>query len=232
MPGSAISNAKKDLSKYNTTYDSDSDLQGSVTANATYYKTSINLSWYKLVDEDADQWEKVTQIVYTAPKQNETIQYKAVFKLDGVEMEVFIDATMIAKVDSETKVISMSDVASANGWKDATKYTSFSIDSEITISLSNTGTNSGKYYTNGSNWRLYQTESPILTITSTHTIVSVTIEYTSDKNGCLVVDGNNITSGSPVQVNNTSIVYSVGNTGSETKGQARITKITIKYIPA
>ena len=219
----------KDIVKYSGNYNEDKSLQASITANATHYKEVVSLKWYKLVDEANDIWEKVSQIEYNNPAENQLLKYKVAFEIDGEEFEIVIDVTLLAKVDSITKVITIADVAAANGWANSTKYTSFTVDSNITISLSHIGNNSGKYYSSGNNWRLYQTENPTLTITSTNTIISIAIEYSVSNTGCLVQNGNKLSSGDIVEVNDTTVSFTVGNTGSATNGQARITKITIVY---
>ena len=60
-------------------------------------------------------------------------------------------------------------------------------------------------------------------------IVSIQISYISNKTGCLTFDGANIATDTVVSVNGTTATFGVGNTGSATNGQARVTKITIVY---
>ena len=107
------------------------------------------------------------------------------------------------------------------------------MDDNITIKLTNSGSynNTGKYYTNGNNWRIYQNESPAITFTAANgkTIISVKITYTPEKTGILTHNGSNVTTGTVVAVNAGSVTFGVGNTGSETKGQVRITAIEVIY---
>ena len=134
-------------------------------------------------------------------------------------------------VEYITASVNIGTYASANGWTDATKYTSLTIDNNITVSVSGTDQNTGKYYTNGNNWRMYQSGKPSIVISSTtgKKIVSVKITYASQNTGCLTLNGSNITSGAVVEVNASTITFSVGNTGSATNGQARITAIEVVY---
>lgn len=104
------------------------------------------------------------------------------------------------------------------------------MDENIIVTVKGGG-NTGKYYDNGENWRLYQSESGTVTIAAVEgrKIVSVKITYSSQSSGTLVLNGSNIKSGEIVEVNDLSVEFSVGNTGSETNGQARITEIEVVY---
>ena len=134
------------------------------------------------------------------------------------------------KPDKTTVNVKVQNYASANGWTNGTKYSSIVLDSNITATVSS-GTNTGKYYTSGHEWRLYQSESAKITITAKDgkIIESVKITYTSDKSGVLKYNGNIVTSGNVVAVNAESIQFTVGNSGSATKGQAKITAIEVIY---
>ncbi|MBE6565961.1 MAG: hypothetical protein E7659_02520 [Ruminococcaceae bacterium] len=130
----------------------------------------------------------------------------------------------------------IADIAKANGWANGTMYESFELNSDIIVScfgtaVNNYGRNTGKYYTSGENWRIYQAEKPEVTITALNgkTIVSVKITYASQNTGTLTLNGEAVASGTVVTVNATSITFSVGNTGAATNGQARITAIEVVY---
>lgn len=128
-----------------------------------------------------------------------------------------------------TVTVSIADYGTNNSWVKETKYTSVILDSNITATVSG-GENSGKYYSN-QQWRLYQTESPTLTIAAAEgkTIVSVKITFTKNNAGCLTYNGKNILTDNVVSVNANSITFGVGNTGTNTNGQVRITSIEIVY---
>ena len=131
---------------------------------------------------------------------------------------------------SYEKSESIADYADANGWVNSTQYTSITLDDNITVTATGGG-NTGKYYTSGENWRIYQNEDATITISTANSWVlsSVTIYYTINNTGVLTHNGENITTGTEVAVNNTqSIEFSVGNTGSATNGQVRITSITVE----
>lgn len=123
-------------------------------------------------------------------------------------------------------------IATDNGWSDATQYKTFDLE-QLTISVSG-GANTGKYYTNGYNWRLYQGESAKLTIAAKegYKVVSVKITYTNSNNGVLKNDTTQISTGTVVTVDAQSITLSVGNTSTKTNGQVRITAIEVVYAAA
>ncbi len=126
--------------------------------------------------------------------------------------------------------VSIVDYAATNSWTNGTKYTTINANDVITITAAG-GTNTGKYYTSGTNWRIYQGESPTVTITAAEgkTIVSVKISYVSNNNGVLTCNGANIETDALVSVNASSVNFSVGNTGTANNGQARITAIEVVY---
>ena len=133
---------------------------------------------------------------------------------------------------TETTVdVSISNYATANSWSNATNYSTVMIDGNITATAVG-GSNTGKYYDSGTNWRFYQTESSSLTISAATgcTINNVTITYSVSNTGVLKYSGSNVTSGKTVTVNASSVTFGVGNTGSATNGQVRITNISVTYI--
>ena len=134
--------------------------------------------------------------------------------------------------DAEEVTVSVviADYADTNNWANGTKYTEIVIDENIKVTAAG-GSNTAKYYTSGENWRIYQTESPSVTITAENgkTIVSVKITYAVKNTGCLTLNGENIASGTVVTVDAASVTFSVGNTGSATNGQAQITSIEVIY---
>ena len=81
----------------------------------------------------------------------------------------------------ETVTVKIADYADAHSWSDATKYTSINLNDYVTATVTGGG-NTGKYYVNGEQWRLYQTETPTLTIKADEgfTLKTVKITYASD----------------------------------------------------
>ena len=139
--------------------------------------------------------------------------------------------------ESGTAVVVIADYADAKGWDNSKLYDTIVVNSYVTVTATGTpvGTyslNTGKYYTSGENWRIYQNENPAVTIAAAEgkTIVSVKITYSTKNTGVLTLNGENVESGTVVTVNASSITFSVGNTNAEvTNGQAQITSIEVVY---
>ena len=104
------------------------------------------------------------------------------------------------------------------------------MDANITVTATGSQ-NTGKYYENGENWRIYQNESPSIVVAAAegYTISSVKITYEINKTGILTLDGANVESDTVVEVNGDSVTFSVGNTGTATNGQVRITALEVVY---
>lgn len=122
------------------------------------------------------------------------------------------------------------------GWTNSTLYESVEIDANVTASVFGTavgeyGRNTGKFYTNGNNWRVYQSETGTLTITANNgaVIVSVKVTYEGYNTGTLTLNGEAVESDAVVTVNATSVTFGVGNTTTATNGQARVTAIEVVY---
>ena len=125
-----------------------------------------------------------------------------------------------------TKLIKDISGTTANG----TQVLNMKLDDVITATASK-GSNNGKVYSSGEQWRLYQSDKGTITISATsgYLIQSVKFTYTSDKNGVLMKGTSKINSGTIDTVNTSTVTYSVGNTGSATNGQVRITAIEVVY---
>jgi len=145
-------------------------------------------------------------------------------------LTLVLGLALTASAAGNTSVtVSIADYATANNWSDATQYTTLQMDSVIKVTMSGSS-NTGKYYVNGNNWRMYQTESATLKIEATgSTIVSVKVTYESNKTGCLTNGTTTVTSGTTVEVGADSFTFGIGNTGSATNGQVRVTAITVVY---
>ena len=178
----------------------------------------VFVGWTAAEEVDADGSDITGVTAATVPASNAT--YYAVFALQ--EGEGGVTATEVS--------VNIGNYATANSWVDATQYLSVTIDENITATATG-GSNTGKYYNNGNNWRLYQNESPTLTIAATEgvTISTVAVTYTVNNTGVLTLGGANVESKAISEVNASSITFGVGNTGSAANGQVRITDIAVVY---
>ena len=115
------------------------------------------------------------------------------------------------------------------GWSNETQYKELILDDVITATAKGGG-NTGKYYTNGSNWRFYQNENGTLTLTAKggYVINSVKFTFTTKDNGTLTKDGSTLNSGTSYEVNSSSVTYAIGST-SGSKGKVFITAIEVVY---
>ena len=117
-------------------------------------------------------------------------------------------------------------LASANEWVNSTVVTPFALDEVITVSTTASDANTGKYYTAGNQIRLYQTGAATMTLTAAegYTISSVKLTYASQNTGILVEAG----SGTAVPFENVqSATFTVGNSGTATNGQVRLTAFEV-----
>lgn len=121
--------------------------------------------------------------------------------------------------------------ATNNNWNDANQYTTVELDNVITANVSGGG-NTGKYYTNGNDWRLYQSDEAKLTIAAAENflITAAIITFTNKNNGTLIYNSSVLESGKEIPVSRVnSLELSVGNSGTATNGQIRITAISVTY---
>ena len=125
-----------------------------------------------------------------------------------------------------TKSISEISGTTTNG----AKVSSMTLDSVISATASDAG-NNGKVYSDGAQWRFYQADGGTLTISASgsHELASVKLTYTNDKGGVMLYGSETVASGTPVAVSGKSVTFSVGNSGSATNGQVRITEIEVSY---
>lgn len=134
-----------------------------------------------------------------------------------------------SQINEKQSTVVIGEYATANNWINSTKYLELNIDSSTTAAITNDGANSGKYYEKGNDWRVYQSETPTITISSTKKIASVIIYYSADKTGVLINSDNQIVSGTEVQVDAQEVSFTIGNTGTAKNGLVKITKIVVNY---
>ena len=111
---------------------------------------------------------------------------------------------------NQTSSVNIATYANDHSWSNATKYTSITIDENVTATAVGGG-NTGKYYSSsGGSWRIYSSESGKFTIsTSKGTLTSATITFS---NGTLSYGGDDLTSGDAVELSGTSADFVAGGT--------------------
>ena len=151
---------------------------------------------------------------------------------------LFLSAMFFSVMSFATEVtVSIEAYAAANGWENSKPYTSLTMDEVVTVTANpTTGTynNTGKYYDNGKNWRMYQNENPAIVVKAAagYVLTSVTFDYTSQNTGTMIdAAGVPVATGKAYALANVaSATFSVGNTdASVSNGQARITSIKVTY---
>ena len=130
--------------------------------------------------------------------------------------------------------VSISSYASTNNWSNGVAYLTLDLDSHIEITTSGGG-NTGKYYTAGHEWRFYQTNNSTITVkvkdayAEQYVLDDVVFAYTIASTGILMDGSTSVASGTLVAINGTSKTFTMGNTGSATNGQVKITSISASY---
>ena len=150
---------------------------------------------------------------------------------------LFVALLAALSVCATEVTVTIADYAAANAWENSKAYNTLVMDDVVTVTANpTTGTynNTGKYYTNGQNWRMYQNEAPAIVVTAAegNVLTSVTFTYASEKTGVIVdAAGAQVVSDEAYALENvTSAAFSVANTSADvTNGQARISAIKVVY---
>ena len=238
----AYSGSKNSLKVTSTLDDASSwtiSFDGSNNATITNVADTTRVIWWNLssprfacyVDKaDGNSFKYVQLWKEGTPAEPEVTDY-----LTGATSKATIHATVeSAPGQSQTASKTIAQIvgtpAPANGTE---QLESLVLDGNITASV-NTDGNNGKIYNNGTEWRLYQTNSAVVTITASNgaLINSVTLTFSASDNGVMKYSGNNITSGSPVSIASlSSAAFTVG-ASSGSKGKIQVTAISVTYVTA
>ena len=149
--------------------------------------------------------------------------------------------TVTSEVETtKTVSISMFDLTSLEGWTNGTAHPELPTETEdLTITSSGTPVgehdlNTGKFYCGTdsktgeayANWRIYQSESAKVKFESTtKTIKTIKITFEAQKTGTLLLNDTVIESDAVTEINASTAEFTVGNSGTSTKGQIRISAI-------
>ena len=138
-----------------------------------------------------------------------------------------------APVPGEAVTVSktMTELITANGWKDSTTKQSFNLDNVVSVKV-NGGSNSGKAY-GGNHIRIYATDTPAgsltFTLASGYELVSIKISAQTGTYAFLKVNGEGEDiCNKTVQVSGSSVVLNSVKNGTDGK-QVRITAIEVVY---
>ena len=131
--------------------------------------------------------------------------------------------------DTTTVTTTIRSYAESHSWENSKQYLTISLDENITFTASG-NSNTGKYYTNGYDWRFYQTESAKLIVTSTANtfIKSITLTFNPGSNGTLSFNSNSITSGTALSLNAQYASFDI-SASSGTSGQIKFTSLEVVY---
>ena len=150
-----------------------------------------------------------------------------------LENKIIVTVVEDVTYEETTATYSISEIATANNWTNGTQYSTLPTGNDVLSITASKGSNTGKYYTKGNEWRFYQGESAKLTISvsGSHVIKSVTITYNTDKSGIAIYNDTQIQSGTTITAGSSvsKMEISVGNTGTATNGQVKITNIVVVY---
>ena len=151
--------------------------------------------------------------------------------------------TVTSEVEAtKTVSISMFDLTSLEGWTSGTSHPELPTGTEdLKIISSGTpvgkyGLNTGKFYCGTdsktgeayANWRIYQAESAKVKFESTtKTIKTIKITFEAQKNGTLLLNDTVIESDAVTEINASTAEFTVGNSGTATNGQIRISAIEV-----
>ena len=213
---------------YTVTYDANggtgtmTDSDSPYTAGAT---VTVLGNEFTRTDYEFDHWNTAADDSGTSYDEDDTFTINANTTLYAQWTE------NTTPTPSGTKAtLNIQAYAQANNWTNGTKYTTATV-APVTFTA-NGGGNTGKYYTNGQDWRFYQNESASITITVAegYTLVSVTPTYSVGNSGVLKNGNTTIASGTTVNVSGTSVTFTVGNSGSATNGQVKFTNIDVTYV--
>ena len=173
-----------------------------------------------------------TQGSTSAPEYNEANNYSYTISATTQNLyAVYADGGSTNGTITKT----MSEIVTANSYtvssgNNATMYKTLALNSDITLSTTGED-NCGSFWNSGTEWRLYQNKSgnAIVTAASGCTLTSVKFTFGVSNTGALLKGSEALTSGTAVSASGSSATYTVGNSGSATNGQVKITAIEVKY---
>lgn len=139
-----------------------------------------------------------------------------------------------ASQENRTATINISEYAVAHSWVNEEKYYQVIVDESISVKAAdNSDGYTGQYNSKNNYWGMYQTSDSEWYVQggSGATLTSVSFKYDINNTGILVYNNTQYKSENPISLSgSTSGMFTVGNTGSATNGQVRITGISVSYV--
>ncbi len=161
---------------------------------------------------------EVKDNMFTMPASNVTVS------------ATFIQSSTTTVTKTMTEIVSSNNYTVSAG-SDVTCYTSFKLNDIVTVSTSGEA-NCGSFWGDTTKeWRLYQNKGGDVSISvpDGYSLVSAKITFTTTNNGALYDGSTKVSSGEELSLSGNSKTWTVGNTGTATNGQVRITKIEVTY---
>ena len=210
------------------------DAEGEVSTNATVTglpTESVAIGTMLSFTVAADEGYKVTSVTFngTPLSAEEDGSYKVASYLEN---KITVTVVQDIAYEDTTVEYSIETIKENNSWVNGTQYLTLPTGKEELSITATGGTNTGKYYDSGFEWRFYQNENPALSISvsGSHVIKSVTITYNSSNGGIATYDEVQYKTGEEIKVASQSLVaIGVANTGTKTNGQMKVTKIKVIY---
>lgn len=109
------------------------------------------------------------------------------FTVSGVQ-DYYAVFSSLSGGSNETETISIADVATANSWENATRYSPFTVG-DVTITETTGKGNNAKYYSNDNSWRLYSSTTPKGTVQISVAGASVTSVTSSPNKNFTIAEG-------------------------------------------
>ena len=182
------------------------DVTWDAVANAVGYNVRVNGEQY------GEDIQTATSVSLTGLTAGTEYSVTVVAKADGVNY----NDSSVGSIKVSTKetaaagkvTVVMADYAAANSWttsagSDVVSYLTVNIDSNVTMSV-NEGGNNGSFWAGGQ-WRLYQNQAAVLTLTSKNgkKLKSVKFTYATSNGGTLKYSGNAVASTTEVALSGT-----------------------------
>ncbi len=163
----------------------------------------------------------------------ETVKDGVTGKLIVGEFEYSFTINVVAASAELTAKHTSTEIATLYNWTTSVQgavvcYKEFDLDSNITIST--TGDDDcGSFW--GSDWRLYQAKSGNVVITAKegYELVSVKLTFGNKNSGVLKDGETTVSSATVVNLSGSSKTFTVGNSGTATNGQIKITAFEVVY---